>query len=198
MAGARREAVALREVRRGRHGAGHLVEPSGAGLDGGDGTEQAAGVLVAGVGEDLLGGALLDDLASVHDGDGVCHLGHEGEVVGDEDHREAELLAQLVEQVDDLLLHGHVEGGGGLVGDDQLRVAGQGHGDEHALALAAGQLVRVGLQRALRIEAHELEQFLGAAGAAAGGELLHLRLDEHGRVERGESVLIDHGDLVAA
>ena len=89
------------------------MEPSGAGLDGGDGTEQAAGVLVAGVGEDLLGGALLDDLASVHDGDGVRHLGHEGEVVGDEDHRKAELLAQLVEQVDDLLLHGHVEGGGG-------------------------------------------------------------------------------------
>lgn len=70
------------------------------------------------------------------------HLGDEREVVAHEHHREAQLLLQLVQEVDDLLLHGHVEGRGGLVGDDDL-VARQRHGDEHALALAARQLVGV-------------------------------------------------------
>jgi hypothetical protein len=43
----------------------------------------------------------------------------------------------------DLRLDGHVERGGRLVGDQQRRVAGQRHGDHHALAHAARQLVRV-------------------------------------------------------
>ena len=146
--------------------------------------------------EQLLRGGLLDDLTGVHDGDVVGHLGDERQVVGHEDHGEAELLAQLVEQRDDLLLDGDVQGGGRLVRDDQLRVAGQGHGDEDALALAAGELVRVGLEGALGIQAHQLEEFLGAAGAAAAGQLLHLSLDQHGGVERGQGVLVDHGHLV--
>ena len=145
MAGAGSEAIALGEVGRGRHGSGHLVQALGPCLDRGDRAEQAAGVLVAGIGEDLLGGALLDHLAGVHHGDGMRHLGHEGEIVRDEDHREAELFAQFVEQVDDLLLHRDVERGGRFVGDDELGVAGQGHGDEHALALAAGELVGIAL-----------------------------------------------------
>ena len=103
--------------------------------------------------------------------------------VGHEDHGEAELLAQLVEQCDDLLLDGDVQGGGRLVRDDELRVAGQGHGDENALTLATRELVRVGLESALGIQAHELEEFLGAAGTTAAGQLLHLRLDQHGGVQ---------------
>ena len=46
-------------------------------------------------------------------------------------------------QVEDLRLHGDVEGGGGLVGEQQRGAAGQRHGDHDALAHAAGQLVRV-------------------------------------------------------
>ena len=63
------------------------------------------------------GGRLLDNLASVHDGDGVGDLGDERQVV-----RTRTTMAkpssclQLVEQVDNLLLDGHVQGGGGLVG----------------------------------------------------------------------------------
>ena len=151
-----------------------------------------------GVGEDLLHRALLHNLASVHDGDGVGDLGDERQVVAHEHHGEAELVLQLVQQVDDLLLHRYVKSGGGLVCDDQLRVARQGHGDEHALALAAGELVGIGIQRALRVQADQLEQLLGGTGAATFGQLLHLRADEHGGVERGQGVLVDHGDLAAA
>ena len=42
-----------------------------------------------------------------------------------------------------LRLHGDVEGGRRLVGDDELRPAGHRHGDHRALAHAAGELVRV-------------------------------------------------------
>ena len=101
----------------------------------------------------------------------------------DEDHREAELLTQLVEQVDDLLLNGHVQRGRRLVGQDQGGVTGQRHGDENALTLTAGELVRVAAQRALGVESHQLEQLFGTASASARAELGHLSADEHGGVQ---------------
>ena len=81
--------------------------------------QQTPGVLVNGVGQQLTGGGLLDHLARVHDGDAVSQLSHQRQVVGDEDHGEAELFTQLVEQVDDLLLDGHVQRRRRLVGQDQ-------------------------------------------------------------------------------
>jgi hypothetical protein len=63
--------------------------------------------------------------------------------VGDEQQRQAELAAQLGQQVEHLCLDHHVQGGGRFVGDQQPRGAGQRHGDHHPLALAARQLVRV-------------------------------------------------------
>ena len=47
------------------------------------------------------------------------------------------------EQGEDLRLDGDVERRGRLVGDEQLGLVGQRHGDHHALPQAAGQLVRV-------------------------------------------------------
>jgi hypothetical protein len=43
--------------------------------------------------------------------------------------------------LDDLRLGGHVEGGGGLVGDEQVGLAGDPDGDHDALSHAAGELV---------------------------------------------------------
>ena len=58
--------------------------------------------------------------------------------------------------------------------------------------------MRIALERALGIEADELQELLGATGSAALGELLHLGRDEHGGVERGQGVLIDHSDIGTA
>ena len=52
-------------------------------------------------------------------------------------------LLQPEQQVEDLGLDGGVQGRGGLVGDDQLGVQGEGHRDHGALPHAAGELVRV-------------------------------------------------------
>ena len=67
-------------------------------------------------------GAGLDDAARIHDGDAVAGLRHDAEVVGDEDHAHAEPVAQAEDQLQDLVLDGDVERGGGLVGEEQLRV----------------------------------------------------------------------------
>jgi hypothetical protein len=43
-----------------------------------------------------------------------------------------------------------VEGRGRLVGDDEGRAAREGHGDQHALAHAAGQLERIPVDQGVR------------------------------------------------
>ena len=78
--------------------------------------------------------------AGVHDDDVVGAGGHHPEVVGHQDHRHVPLPLQLGQQVEDLGLHGHVEAGGRLVGQQQSRGAGDGDGDHHPLAHAAREL----------------------------------------------------------
>ena len=80
---------------------------------------------------------------------------------------------ELLEQPQHLGLHHHVERGRRLVGDQQLRVAGERERDQHALALAARELVRV-VARAARRDADQLEQLADArrvavTPAAVGG-----------------------------
>ena len=83
----------------------------------------------------------------------------DGQVVGDEHVGEAELVLQVLEQVDDLGLDRHVERGDRLVADDQLRPQRDGAGDADALALAAGELVGVAVV-VLRVQPDALHQVL--------------------------------------
>ena len=116
-----------------------------------DRAEQALGVGMAGIVEQLVGGGLLDLAAGIHHHDPVGVLGDHAHVVGDQDDGGAERLLQLAHQVEDLRLDGDVERGGRLVGDQHLGIARQRHGDHHALAHAAGELVRIGVGALLRL-----------------------------------------------
>ena len=69
-------------------------------------------------------------------------MAHDAEVMRDEEVGQAELVLQILEQIDDLRLHGDVERRDRLVGDDQLGLHRQCTGDADALALPAGELVR--------------------------------------------------------
>ncbi|GAA4982808.1 hypothetical protein GCM10025734_04320 [Kitasatospora paranensis] len=93
--------------------------------------------------EDFSDGAAFRGAAGVHDEDVVCAFGDDAEVVGDEDDGGAEVALDLREEVEDLRLHGDVQGGGGFVGDEDVGLAHQRHGDHGALAHAAGELVGV-------------------------------------------------------
>jgi hypothetical protein len=85
------------------------------GLAAGLGFEQPACVGVLGTGEDLLGTSRLHDLALGHDAHTVGHFPDDAEVVGDEEKRHPEPVAQVAQQAQDLGLDGDVEGGGRLV-----------------------------------------------------------------------------------
>ena len=75
---------------------------------------------------------------------------------------------KALDELEDLRLDRDVERGRRLVGDQQLRLAGQRHGDHHALAHAAGEAVRIFVEALPRgRNAHALEdaQRLGLAPA---------------------------------
>ena len=161
----------------------------------------------------MLGGAeylrqfpALDDAAGVHHVDAVDVSGDHAEVVRDENDGHAEVALHLPDEFEDLRLNRHVERRGGLVGDEQFGVAAERHRNHHALPHAAGELVRIGAQPALRVRyADEREEFDGASGRGGG---VPAKMDAHGLaqlapdgqhgVERGHRLLKDHADLVAA
>jgi hypothetical protein len=64
---------------------------------------------------------------------------------------------QVAQQIDDLRLHAHVERRGRLVQHDELRLQHHGAGDRDALALAAGEFMRIA-PAGRRIEADFLER----------------------------------------
>jgi len=81
---------------------------------------------------------LFEDAAGMQHGHPVADLGDDAEIMSDEEDGGARLALQLADEAEDLALDGDVERGRRLVGDDEARAAGEGHGDEHPLAHAAG------------------------------------------------------------
>ena len=67
--------------------------------------------------------------AEIHDADLVRNMLHNGKVVRDEHVREIVLLLQILKEVDDLRLDGHVQRRNGLVANNQLRLDGKRFGD---------------------------------------------------------------------
>ena len=128
---------------------------------------------------------------------------HDVQVVRDEDVGQAEVALQVLEQVQDLRLHGDVERRDRLVADDQLRVDRERAGDADALALAAGELVREAVV-VLRVETDDLEQLLHAPlDLGVGADAVHLErladdeADALARVQRSVRILEDHHHLAA-
>lgn len=171
------------------------------------GCEQPPRVIVGRVGEDVLGGAAFDEVAVAHDQDSLAHPGHQRQVVGDEQQAGAAPRDEFENQFDDLALHGDVEGGGWFVADQQVGIVGEGYRDEDALALPAGELVRVGAVDAFGVgDADVGEQLespvaccgVGVDGAVVGHHLCDLRTDGHQRVQGGHGFLEHHGYPPAA
>src|SRR4051812_20140844 len=152
--------------------------------------------------EELRGRLQLDDDAALHHRDAVTDLRRHAEIVGDEQHREAEAGLEVFEQPQDLRLYGDVERGDGLVRDDDLGLERERARNTNALALAAGEFMRIAFERA-GIEADHLEKIASAVerhfriGAgrdrAVGDDMTNLAP----RIERSERILEDHLDAMA-
>ena len=148
---------------------------------------------------------LFDYFARVHHRDPVRDARYHAQVVAHEQDSGVHPVFQFHYQVEYRRLGRHVKAGGWLVHDEQVRVAGERHGDYHALLHTAAQLVRVSPAYALRVgETDALEEFHDATSGGFGvhvhvqlENLFYLRPDPHRGVERGERVLIDHRYPVA-
>ena len=77
--------------------------------------------------------------------------------MGDKEIGQVELRLQILQQVQDLSLDGHVQRGHRLVADDELGLQGQRPGDAHPMAAAAVQLVGIGVEQPGG-EAHHVHQ----------------------------------------
>ncbi len=164
------------------------------------GGQQPLRVVVAGAQQHVLDGAVLDDLAAVHDGDAVGEVGDHAHVVRDDENAHVVLGGQSPQQIQDLGLHGDVERGGGLVGDEQAGPVGDGHRDHDALPLAAGELERIAAGAGRRIGQPDMPEQFDGPGFGLGGtdvvviadHLDDLTADAHQRVERARGLLEDH------
>src|SRR5689334_5805679 len=82
----------------------------------------------------------LHHLPEVHHEHTVGNVSNDSEVVGDEEICQAELVLEILKQVEDLRLHRDIERGHGLVADDQLRAEGEGARDPDPLSLSTREL----------------------------------------------------------
>ena len=169
--------------------------------------QQRPGVGMARPGQHLGHRPGLDHGAAVHHAQVVAQLRHQAQVVRDEHDRPGELAPQAFEQVDDLGLDRRVQRRGGLVGEQQVGLHQQRHGDHHALAHAARELVRIGHQAQVGVGDAHADQGLACprqrvrasdAGVAALEHIHQVRGHGEQRIERRHRVLEDHRDACAA
>ena len=109
----------------------------------GDVPDEVLDVVVGRPRDELLRRPDLDDPAGPHDHHVIAELQGLGEIVGDEDHR----LAELAVEADHLVLHiapdQRVEGAEGFVEEHHLGVAGEGASEADPLLLATRELVGI-------------------------------------------------------
>ena len=124
----------------------------------------------------------------------------------DQDQRHLVLVDEVGDQVENLLLHGHVECRGGFVGNQQFGPAGERHGNRDALALPAGELVRIrvdalrGLRNADAVEQRQsgLARLFGRETAVQSQGLGDLVPDGVHGVQRRHRLLKNHADALTA
>ena len=129
------------------------------------------------------GGRAFLDFAAGEEGDLVGGYAGEGHFVGDQDEVAAFAL-EFLDHFEDLGGHLGVEGGGGLVEEEQAGLDGDGAGDGYALFLAAAELG--GLFVGVGFELEALEGFHGARECLGAREAVDFFEGEHDVIERGE------------
>ena len=195
------EFAAQRAVEEARHLAFErdAIGP-GIGIGLGIGGKQRQPIGMAGAGEDGLGRSYLHEAAEIHDRHAVGDMAHHVQIMGDDEHGEAEGLAQVVEQVQHLALHRDVETRGGLIGDDQLGRERDGAGDPDAARLATAQLMGQAVGHGAG-QSDQAQQPLDLGIEIAVGEAMDAeglgQQAAHGeaRAEGAHGILEDHGDV---
>ena len=121
---------------------------------------------------DLRRGPDLAELAEIHDGNAIADVADDREIVGDEQEGEAVAVLHVLEQVEDLGLHGDVERRDRFIAHDHVGVEHEAAGDRDPLALPAGELMGPTSDRRLRVETDGVEHLGHTSLAFFGGALL--------------------------
>src|SRR6266481_5788190 len=200
------EGAPCRQVHQVRRLSLYRVQLLGPGqVEPGDGVQQPHCIGVAGVPIDISGRPPLNDFAGIHNVDPIGVAGHHPQVVRNDKKGNSVLPAEILHQIQYLGLNGDVQGGGRLIGYDQLGVAAQRYGYHHPLEHASAELMGKLLEPALRVRyphlietTHSLPARRRLAHAKVEFEGFgKLALDRENRVEGGHRLLIDHGNLLA-
>ena len=136
--------------------------------------------------------------AEIHHHHPVADILNHRQIMRDEQHRQPERALQIQQKVQHLRLHRDVQRRDGFVRDDEDRLDRQRPGDADALALTAGELVRVAVHCVRRQP--DLGQHPGdalslvapAADAVDDEGLANDVADFEARVQAGIGVLEDH------
>jgi hypothetical protein len=172
----------------------------------GCGGQEQLRVRVLRLGQHALGRARLHDVAGIHHQHAIGDVAGAGEIVGDVEEGHVLLGTKARHQVQQTDPDRHVEHRHRLVGDDQLRLVGEGLGEADALPLPAAELVRIPVEDLLRRgEADRLNDADGFLVPLRGAEVAAVQLeatqdavrDTEGRVQRAERVLEHHRDVAA-
>src|SRR5439155_23277839 len=146
----------------------------------------------------------LDDATEIHHRNALADVFDHREIMGDKEISQPEFLLQILQQIDDLGLDRHVQRRHRLIADDQLGLDGERARDADALALAAGELIRIA-SHVVRAQADGLQQLDDALfelppglGQSVNDQgFADDRADIHARIERGIRVLKDDLDVAA-
>jgi hypothetical protein len=198
--------VGLRQAFRAKNHRRLVVCASHGRLEGGYRAHEHPRVFMPRPRKHLVARADFDPFSELEHRHAVCDVRDDAEVMGDEEHRHASTLLDVRDEFQDLRLRGHVEGGGRLVGDEQRRLQRERHGDHDALALPAGELVRIGSQHACRLRQghfpedgeHFVSSRFGRVAGVKAKQLVQLRAAGHDRIERRCRFLEDHRHAGAA
>ena len=186
---------------------GEALRSSGeGGAELGHRAEQALRIGMTGRAEQFGHRRFLDLAPGIHDHDALGDFGDDAEIMGDQDDRGTDAALEIQHQLQDLRLDRHVERRGRLVGDQEFRVAGERHGDHHALAHAAGELMWIFAHAPRRLrDANQCQHLDGARLRGLPVEplmqaqrLADLPADAQHRIEARHRLLEDHRNVVAA
>ena len=111
--------------------------------------EQCLRIGVEGVCKQFIGFTELHHPAQVHDHDPVGNVAHHTQGVGDKQICQVIFLLHLLQQIDDLGLNGHIQGGNRFVADHHLGLEDERPGNANPLPLAAGEGVGIPAQERL-------------------------------------------------
>ena len=118
--------------------------------------DQTASDLCLRITEDLRYRTAFRDMTMVNDGDIITDGFDDGHLMRDDDDRDAHLLVDLLQKIEDLLRGLRIQRRGRLITEEHLRIRRERPGDRHTLLLSTRQLSRIVLHPVL--EADELQQ----------------------------------------